>query len=261
MAKNKSQVSPAAIVLAGLAMFAALLGFLALSPTGPEPTGESPGSGDGGGAALEFEFYNRLQQNEVQVNSASGESPAVGGPGPDDIHLEAQVDSSIGEPVRPDSVEIGQLAEQLIPDIQAPLPGATETLEQIAETIVAGLEVPAPDRTATRAPEPASPAPAEPRSPAATVLVAPVPASVNAASRRGAAAVLQSGAFRQQELALSELERQRNLGLEVEIRQRPGQNGPMFLLQSGPYDSRYELEEAELVFRLHNIATARLATP
>ena len=238
MAKKKSQAFPAGILLLALAASATLLGYLVLSPADPDSGGNLSGSGESADGTLEFEFYDRLQQNEVQVNTPAGE-PAE--PGPPEVEQTVE-----------------QLAEQLNPDAQTQLEIATEALEQIAETIVTGLETPAPDRVA--APEPVRPAPTEPQPPAETVLAAPSsPAPVNAARLPGT--VLQSGAYSQQELALSELQRQRNLGLEVEIMQRSGQNGPLFLLQSGPYDSRDKLEEAEMVFRLHNIATARLSTP
>ncbi len=232
MARRKSQAFPVGILLLALAASAAVLVYLVFSPAAPDSAGSMPDSVDNtGGSALEFEFYDRLRQGQVEVNSPAG------------------------EPDQPGPAEVERLAEQLNPDARTQFDIATETLEQIAETIAAGLEAPAPDQVAM--PEPAPPVPAEPRAPAEIVLAAPAPA--DASGRSGT--VLQSGAFRQQELALSELERQRNLGLEVEIRERPGQNGPMFLLQSGPYGSPDRLEEAEMVFRLHDIATARLPTP
>ncbi len=237
MVKKKSQAFPAVILLLALAASATLLGYLVLSPADPDSGGNLSGDGESADGTLEFEFYDRLQQNEVQVNTPAGE-PAE--PGPPEVEQMVE-----------------QLAEQLNPDAQTQLEIATEALEQIAETIVTGLESPAPDRVS--APEPVPPAPTEPQPPAETVLAAPSSSPADAASLPGT--VLQSGAYSQQELALSELQRQRNLGLEVEIRQRSGQNGPLFLLHSGPYDSRDKLEEAEMVFRLHNIATARLSTP
>ena len=237
MVKKKSQAFPAVILLLALAASATLLGYLVLSPADPDSGGNLSGDGESADGTLEFEFYDRLQQNEVQVNTPAGE-PAE--PGPPEVEQMVE-----------------QLAEQLNPDAQTQLEIATEALEQIAETIVTGLESPAQDRVS--APEPVPPAPTEPQPPAETVLAAPSSSPGDAASLPGT--VLQSGAYSQQELALSELQRQRNLGLEVEIRQRSGQNGPLFLLHSGPYDSRDKLEEAEMVFRLHNIATARLSTP
>lgn len=247
MAKKKSQAFPAVVLLLALAASATLLGYLVLSSAGPDSGGNLSGDGESANGTLEFEFYDRLQQNEVQVNTPAGE-PAE--PGPPEVEQ-----PEVAQPEVAQIVE--QLAGQLNPDAQAQLEVATEALEQIAETIVTGLETPAPDRVA--APEPVPPVPAEPQPPAATVLAAPSSSPATAARLPGT--VLQSGAYSQQELALSELQRQRNLGLEVEIRQRSGQNGPLFLLHSGPYDSRDKLEEAEMVFRLHNIATARLSTP
>lgn len=234
MARTKSQAFPTGILLLllALAASAALLGYLVLSPAEPDTAGDLPGSADNTDNTLEFEFYDRLRENEVQVNSPAD------------------------EPAEPGSADIEQLAELLTTDSQIQLENATgAALEQIAETIVTGLETPVPDRVA--APEPVPPVPVAPQSQAETVLAAPAPAE----ARNQPGTVLQSGAFSQQELALSELQRQRSLGLEVEMRQRPGQDGPMFLLHSGPYDSRDRLEEAELVFRLNNIPTARLSSP
>ena len=233
MARKKSEAFPTGILVFALAASSALLGYLLLSPTDTDTTGDLPDSAENTGGALEFEFYDRLQQNEVQVNTPAN------------------------EPAEPGAAEVEQLADQLNTDSQVQLEIATEALEQIAETIVTGLESPVPDRVAAPRPMPA--VPVAPQTQAETVLAAPAPVETQARSQAGT--VLQSGAFRQQERALSELQRQRNLGLEVEMRQRPGQDGPMFLLQSGPYDSRDRLEEAELVFRLHAIPTARLSSP
>ncbi len=231
MARKKSQAFPTGILVLALAASSALLGYLVLSPADPDTAEDLPDSADNTGDALEFEFYDRLQQNEVQVNT-----PAT-------------------EPAEPGAIEIEQLAEQLTTDSQVQLEIATEALEQIAETIVTGLDSPVPDRVAAPRPMPAVPVAPQPQ--AETVLAAPAPA----AAQGQTGTVLQSGAFRQQELALSELQRQRSLGLEVEMRRRGGQDGPMFLLQSGPYDSRDRLEEAEMVFRLHDIPTARRSSP
>lgn len=232
MARKKSQTFPTGILLLALAASATLLGYLVLAPADFDTAGDAPAA-DSSGDTVEFEFYDRLRQNKVQVNT------------------------SANEPAAPDAAEIEQLAEQLTADAQNPLEVATEALEQIAETIVTGLESPAPDPVAAPEPMPAAPVAPQPRT--ATVLAAPTAAEPQAPRQTGT--LLQSGAFRQRELAASELERQRNLGLEVRMRQRAGQNGSMFLLQSGPYDSRDRLEEAEMVFRLHDIPTARLSPP
>ncbi len=242
MARKKSQAFPTGtlVLLLALAASAALLGYLVLSPVETDTAADLSGSADNAGDTLEFEFYDRLPQNEVQVNSSPANEPA--GPGP---------------------VEIEQLAEMLTTESQVQLENATEALEQIAETIVTGLETPVPDRVA--APEPVPPVPVAPQPRAETVLAAPTPAPAPTTAPdeagRQTGTLLQSGAFSRRENALSELERQRNLGLEVDMTQRAGQNGPVFLLRSGPYDSRDRLEEAELVFRLNNIDTARLSTP
>ena len=229
MAQKKSQPFPNGILLLAVAASAALLAYLVLAPTDPDTAGDAPGAADSAGKRVDFEFYHRLRQNEAQINTPAN------------------------DPTAPGAVEVEQLAEQLTSDSRNPFEVAPETLQQIAETIVTGLESPAPDPIA--APESMPAAPVAPQAPAETMLPA------EARTPPPAGTLLQSGAFRQRELAASELERQRNLGLEVEMRRRAGQSGPLFLLQSGPYDSRDRLEEAEMVFRLHAIPTARLASP
>ena len=229
MARKKTQAFPTAFLLLALAASATLLVILVRSPSDSGPADPVPDNAGNDGGGFEFEFYDRLQRNEVQVNAPTG------------------------EPAEPGTSEIEQLVEQLTPAAQVQLELATDALERIAESIVTGLELPAPDNIAAPAPMPAIPD--APASPAEAALAAP------RASPNESATVLQSGAFRQQDLARSELERQRGLGLDVEIRQRPAQNGTMFLIQAGPFDSQDKLEETEMVFRLHNIATARRSTP
>ena len=245
MARKKPQSSSVGILLLALAASGALLGYLVLAPTDSETGPDAPAGAGNAGGALEFEFYDRLRQNEVQVNPPADEP----------------VDAPEEAPPEPGPAEVEQLARQLNSEAQAQLETTAGALEQVAESIVAGLEAPSPDQAA--APEPVPSIALEPRPPVETVPTAPpqLSAPAPAETRRQTGTVLQSGAFRQRELAQSELERQRSLGLEVEMRQRHGQNGPLFLLQSGPYDSRDTLEETEMVFRLHNIPTARLPVP
>ncbi len=242
MTAKKSQALPIGILLLALAASVALLVYLLLAPTDSGDTAEAPGGAGDAGGAVEFEFYERLRQNEVRVNDPVAEQSAPSEPAP---------------------IDIEQLAEQLTQDAPASLETASRALEQLAEAIVGGLDTPVPDPVA--APEPLPPVPEPPRLDTEIVLAAPAPAETGdpAEPTREERAdapgtVLQSGAFRRRELALSELERQRDLGFDVEILQRPGQDGPLFLLQSGPYPSLEKLEEAEMVFRLHNVATARL---
>ncbi|MCY4017263.1 MAG: hypothetical protein OXF43_07585 [Gammaproteobacteria bacterium] len=294
MPAKRTSSFPTGLLILALAGAATLLGYLLLAPAAPEPAGEIPENASAGGGLLEFEFYDRLQQSDVEVNSRPG------------------------EPAEPGATEIGRLIEQLAPDepspAQAQLEIATGALENIAQTIVSGIETRAPEPVS--APEPVPPAPVEPAPPGETVLGAPeprpepalepvpesVPESAGAAEPAPASAaprdstpapapppstrqtaaepepapapsrpapataaptgtVLQSGAFRQRDLAQSELERQRGLGLDVEISERAGSEGALFVLQSGPFVASDRLEEAELVFRLHNIETLRRALP
>ena len=295
MPAKRTSSFPTGLLILALAGAATLLGYLLLAPAAPEPAGEIPENASAGGGLLEFEFYDRLQQSDVEVNSRPG------------------------EPAEPGATEIGRLIEQLAPDepspAQAQLEIATGALENIAQTIVSGIETRAPEPVS--APEPVPPAPVEPAPPAEITLAGPeampeprpeprpepapesatavAPAPARSATRdaipapapppsstRQTAAepepapapsrpapataaptgtVLQSGAFRQRDLAQSELERQRGLGLDVEISERAGSEGALFVLQSGPFVASDRLEEAELVFRLHNIETLRRALP
>ncbi len=287
MPAKRTSSFPTGLLILALAGAATLLGYLLLAPAAPEPAGEIPENASAAGGLLEFEFYDRLQQSDVEVNSRPG------------------------EPAEPGATEIGRLIEQLAPDepspAQAQLEIATGALENIAQTIVSGIETRAPEPVS--APEPVPPAPVEPAPPAEITLAGPeampeprpepapesatavapapardaipAPAPPPSSTRQtvaepepapaspppatGAAAptgtVLQSGAFRQRDLAQSELERQRGLGLDVEISERAGSEGALFVLQSGPFVASDRLEEAELVFRLHNIETLRRALP
>ena len=272
MPRNTTSSFPTGLLMLALAGAATLLGYLLLAPATPEPADDILDSASAGGGSLEFEFYDRLQQDDVEINSRPR------------------------QPAEPGATEIGRLIEQLTPAEPSPaeeqLEIAGNALEEIAQTIVSGIETRSPEPVS--APEPAPPVPLEPSLPAETVLgspeqspepapeSSPEPAVASASSpvqaspresavepepqpqpqaARAGGTLLQSGAFRQQALAQSELERQRSLGLAVEIARRPDQEGALFLIQSGPYDARDKLEEAELVFQLHNIDTMRRSAP
>ena len=272
MPRNTTSSFPTGLLMLALAGAATLLGYLLLAPATPEPADDILDNASAGGGSLEFEFYDRLQQDDVEINSRPR------------------------EPAEPGATEIGRLIEQLTPAEPSPaqeqLEIAGNALEEIAQTIVSGIETRSPEPVS--APEPAPPVPLEPSPPAETVLAAPEPvpepvpesspepavasasSPVQANPREAAAdpepqpqpqaarasgTLLQSGAFRQQALAQSELERQRSLGLAVEIARRPDQEGALFLIQSGPYEASDKLEEAELVFQLHNIDTMRRSAP
>ncbi len=70
--------------------------------------------------------------------------------------------------------------------------------------------------------------------------------------------LLQSGAFQQRELADSEVERQRAMGLEVFITQESLPGRTLFLVQSGPYLNSRELADAERTLRSNNLSSLRL---
>ena len=258
MAGKNSSAFPTGLVILALIGGAVLFGYVLLAPGRPQPADASAESAAANGGGLEFEFYDRLQRDDVETNPL------------------------LNEPAEPGAAAISRLIDQLAPPEPSParaqLENATGALEEIAQTIVSGLESRAPEPVA--APEPVPPAPVEPGQPGETMLAAPeretiqqaaadpVPESASApgsqpsaAAPRAGGAFLQSGAYSQRERAQLELQRQRGLGLDVEITQRQGREGPLFLIQSGPYAASEQLEEAELVFRLHNIDTMRRRPP
>ncbi len=284
MARKKTSSFSSGLLWLTLAGGATLLAYFLLTPSGSSPAAPAETVSESGeaGGALQFEFYDRLQQEAVETNV------------------------QVNEPAPPGAAEISQLIEQLTPEEPSParnqLEIAAGALEELAQTIAAGLDTRAPEPVAE--PEPLPPVPVEPTQPSETILAvpelsgipiesvatsapnrptepepepAPVRESTSASTSQAAAGpgtqlpaatsprpggtVLQSGAFRREELARRELERQRSLGLDVEIEERPGEGGALFLIRSNPYRGSDALEEAELVFRLHNIETMRRTLP
>jgi cell division septation protein DedD len=71
--------------------------------------------------------------------------------------------------------------------------------------------------------------------------------------------VLQTGAFQRRELAETELRRQEDLGLTVFVKDQALVGRSLFLVQSGPYTTNGELENAETVLRRNSIPFLRLA--
>lgn len=70
--------------------------------------------------------------------------------------------------------------------------------------------------------------------------------------------ILQTGAFQQFESARNESERQRLLGLDVNVKQQELLGRTLYLVQSGPYTSSRILNEAEQLLRVNNIASLRM---
>jgi cell division protein FtsN len=70
--------------------------------------------------------------------------------------------------------------------------------------------------------------------------------------------ILQTGAFQQFESARSESERQRLLGLDVNVKQQELLGRTLYLVQSGPYTSSSILNEAEQLLRVNNIPSLRM---
>lgn len=71
--------------------------------------------------------------------------------------------------------------------------------------------------------------------------------------------VLQTGAFQRRELAETEMRRQAELGLTVFVKDQALVGRSLFLVQSGPYTTNGELENAETVLRRASIPFLRLA--
>ena len=71
--------------------------------------------------------------------------------------------------------------------------------------------------------------------------------------------VLQTGAFQRRELAETEMRRQKDLGLTVFVKDQALVGRSLFLVQSGPYTTSGELENAETVLRRNSIPFLRLA--
>ena len=70
--------------------------------------------------------------------------------------------------------------------------------------------------------------------------------------------ILQSGAFQQFDSARTENDRQRLLGLDVNVKQQELLGRTLYLVQSGPYTSSSILREAEQLLRSNNIPSLRM---
>ncbi len=70
--------------------------------------------------------------------------------------------------------------------------------------------------------------------------------------------ILQTGAFQQAELANSEGQRQKILGLNVKVKQQQLLGRTLYLVQSGPYTSSSVLNQAEQLLRANNIPSLRM---
>ena len=70
--------------------------------------------------------------------------------------------------------------------------------------------------------------------------------------------ILQSGAFQQFDSAHTENERQRLIGLDVNVKQQELLGRTLYLVQSGPYTSSSLLKEAEQLLRANNIPSLRM---
>ena len=71
--------------------------------------------------------------------------------------------------------------------------------------------------------------------------------------------ILQSGAFQQFDSARTENDRQRLIGLDVNIKQQELLGRTLYLVQSGPYTSSSLLKEAEQLLRANNIPSLRMS--
>lgn len=71
--------------------------------------------------------------------------------------------------------------------------------------------------------------------------------------------MLQTGAFERRELAETEVTRQQALGLNVLVKQQNLVGRTLFLVQSGPYTTNGELDNAEQILRRNSIPSLRMA--
>jgi len=71
--------------------------------------------------------------------------------------------------------------------------------------------------------------------------------------------MLQAGAFERRELAETEMRRQQALGLQVQVKAQNLVGRTLFLVQSGPYTTNGELDNAENILRRNNIPSLRMA--
>lgn len=92
---------------------------------------------------------------------------------------------------------------------------------------------------------------------AETVAVADNPTNIEELLEPGF--ILQSGAFQQFDSARSENERQRLIGLDVNIKQQELLGRTLYLVQSGPYTSSKLLNEAEQLLKANNIPSLRMS--
>lgn len=69
--------------------------------------------------------------------------------------------------------------------------------------------------------------------------------------------MLQSGAFQQRDLATQEMQRQQALGLDVAVRTEQLTGRTLYLVQSGPYLTQRQLDQAENLLRRNNIPSLR----
>ena len=71
--------------------------------------------------------------------------------------------------------------------------------------------------------------------------------------------ILQSGAFQQFDSARNENDKQRLIGLDVNVKQQELLGRTLYLVQSGPYTSSNILNQAEQLLRANNIPSLRMS--
>ena len=91
---------------------------------------------------------------------------------------------------------------------------------------------------------------------AAAVVVADTPTETEETFDPGF--ILQSGAFQQFDSARSENERQRLIGLDVNVKEQELLGRILYLVQSGPYTSSSVLNKAEQLLEVNNIPSLRM---
>jgi len=186
---------------------------------------------------LQLEFYQELPNYEVVVNV----TPIAGAVPRTPPVVTANTDSTTPSVVEADAVDtaVAETAAVLSATAEPGIPrndavnvasADSNTLDPVSAAL-AEISNRAPANTAA---EPAS------------------------ATDSGSTFMLQAGAFQQQATATTQLNRLLGLGLNARIREETLPGRTLYLVQTGPYDSRDEMMQAERVLRSNSIDSMRI---
>ncbi len=180
----------------------------------------------------------------------SGVLPPVGNmiviePSGDDAELLATAQQKRTE-------ELEQAAAKLQLEFYKELPNYEVIVENMPQSRPAATVVAA---TATTAPATTTSTPAN-----TTLSEQPVaaPLSANESRTSGPSFMIQAGAFQQEASATAQSQRLTALGLEARVKKEALLGKTLFLVQTGPYTSRDELNQAERLLRSNSIDSMRI---